>query len=80
MGRFCSDLLLHSSVDLGGGGGGGEADALSIRPTADPKCPLLVLFKSILFWLNDTKICVKEPLAPMYSNFKDHELKKRIFF
>ena len=66
-----------------GGGGRGGADApppSGIRPPADPKGPPFDTFSEIHFWPTDSKIFLKAPLAPIYTNFEGERAPKKTLF
>ena len=65
---FCAP---DSGADLGGWGGGvADAAPSGIRPPADPKGPPFDTFSEIHFWPTDSKIFLKAPSAPIYTNFE----------
>ena len=72
----------QAGADLGGGGGGGGRTPPPLRDStpADPKGPPFDTFSEIHFWPIDPKICLKAPLAPIYTNFeRERAPKKRDF-
>ena len=74
-------LIIKAVADLGGKR---RKPFSGIRPPADPKGPLFLIFRDIHFSLTDPKIFLKAPLAPKHTNFeggaraekKTHVLKK----
>ena len=55
------------------------ADALpsGIRPPADPKGPPFDTFSEIRFWPTNSKIFLKAPSAPIYTNFEGESALKK---
>ena len=82
--RFLIHFHVHQNIqyepgaDLGGGGGGGGENGhfSGIRPPADPKGPPFGTFWEIHFWLTDSKLFLKAPLAPIYKNFEGSARQK----
>ena len=65
----------------GGFRGGGDAPPSGIRPPADPKGPSpFDTFSEIHLWPTDTKIFLKAPLAPIYTNFEGERAPKKTRF
>ena len=70
---FC----IQAGVDLGGGA---DAASSGIGPPVDPKGPPFDTFSKIHFWPTDTKIFLKAPLAPIYTNFEGERAPKKTRF
>ena len=62
------------------GGGRPPPPPSGIRPPADPKGPILILFQKSICGRPTPKIFLKAPLAPIYTNFEGERAKKTKFF